>query len=215
MHLEYPELAHTTLYSAPILFDRNAHLVPALVRVADILWCAAGLSGLYASSSIRPPTSVYSLPLVLVDRVGGWDTDPESIGEDLHMYLKCFFALNGNLTSRTVLAPVSQTSVCSGQKGYRGMAADVRARYGQAMRHMWGALDTGYAMRQMVKLWRERKTTVRSFKPLHTSRYVQFACFPTPAQLIRIIVSTMKTITCLNPTTNWKSRRSKMVYSPR
>jgi hypothetical protein len=169
MHLAHPEIASTTLYSAPIIFDRNAHLVPALVRVADILWCAAGLSGLYASSSIRPPTSVYSLPLELVDRVGGWDTDPEAIGEDLHMYLKCFFALNGNLTSRTILAPVSQTSVSSGQKGYRGMAADVQARYKQAMRHMWGALDSGYAMRQMVQLWKERKTTVRSYRPLHSS----------------------------------------------
>lgn len=172
IHLEYPELAQTTLYSAPILFDRNAHLVPTVVRVADILWCAAGLSGLYASSSIRPPTSVYSLPLKLVDRVGGWDTDPEAIGEDLHMYLKCFFALNGNLTSRTVLAPVSQTSVCSDEKGYRGVIADVRARYAQALRHMWGALDTGYAMRRMVKLWKGRKTTIQSFKPLHSSRYV-------------------------------------------
>jgi hypothetical protein len=174
MHLEHPEVAHTTLYSAPILFDRNAHQVSAFVRVADILWCAAGLSGLYASSEIRPPTSVYSLPLELVDRVGGWDTDPESIGEDLHMYLKCFFALNGNLTSRTILAPVSQTNVSSGQLGYRGLVADVRDRYGQAMRHMWGALDTGYAMRQLVQVWRNRRRTVRSFRPLHAYRYFAF-----------------------------------------
>lgn len=180
MHLEYPQLAQTTLYSAPILFDRNAHLVPTVVRVADILWCAAGLSGLYACSSIRPPTSVYSLPLELVDRVGGWDSDPEAIGEDLHMYLKCFFALNGNLTSRTVLSPVSQTSVCSGQKGHRGLVMDIRARYAQAMRHMWGALDSGYAMRQMVKLWKNRKTTVHSYRPLHTTLNAETDYLPTP-----------------------------------
>ncbi|OBT90100.1 hypothetical protein VE02_02525 [Pseudogymnoascus sp. 03VT05] len=180
MHLEYPELAQTTLYSAPILFDRNAHLVPTVVRVADILWCAAGLSGLYACSSIRPPTSVYSLPLELVDRVGGWDSDPEAIGEDLHMYLKCFFALNGNLTSRTVLSPVSQTSVSSGQKGHRGLVMDIRARYAQAMRHMWGALDSGYAMRQMVKLWKNRKTTVHTYRPLHTTLNAETDYLPTP-----------------------------------
>src|ERR1700694_631464 len=80
MHLAYPETATTTLYSAPIIFDRNAHLVPAIVRVADVLWCAAGLSGLYNTSSIRPPTSVYSIPLELADRVGGWDAGPEAIG---------------------------------------------------------------------------------------------------------------------------------------
>lgn len=169
MHLANPETATTTLYSAPIIFDRNAHLVPMLVRVADILWCAAGLSGLYTSSSIRPPTSVYSVPLELVDRVGGWDADPEAIGEDLHMYLKCFFALNGNLTQRTVLAPVSQTNVSGGGKGIRGHVAGFRARYKQAMRHMWGALDSGYAIRKVVEMWRDRKSTGRTFRPLHAT----------------------------------------------
>jgi hypothetical protein len=170
MHMAYPETATTTLYSAPIIFDRNAHNVPAIVRVADILWCAAGLSGLYSGSTIAPPTSVYSLPLELVDRVGGWDCDKEAIGEDLHMYLKCFFALNGNLTNRTVLSPISQSNVTGGgAKGLRGIYIDMQARYKQALRHMWGALDTGFALRKVVELWQERKHTTRAFRPLHTS----------------------------------------------
>ncbi|KAH8675707.1 glycosyl transferase family group 2-domain-containing protein [Xylariales sp. PMI_506] len=168
MHVSHPETASTTLYSAPIIFDRNAHSVPAIVRVADILWSAAGMSGLYSGSSIAPPTSVYSIPLVLVDRVGGWDSDSEAIGEDLHMYLKCFFALNGNLTVRTVLSPVSQSNVNGdGGKGFHGVYNDMRARYKQALRHMWGALDSGYAMRKFIELWQERKHTSRAFRPLH------------------------------------------------
>ncbi|KYK55560.1 hypothetical protein DCS_07523 [Drechmeria coniospora] len=164
------ETAATTMYSAPIIFDRNAHAVPAIVRVADILWCAAGISGLYRGSSIAPPTSVYSLPLELVDRVGGWDCGAEAIGEDLHMYLKCFFALNGNLTCRTVLSPVSQSNVTGGgQGGVRGVYVDMQARYKQALRHMWGALDTGFALRQAVAMWQERKRTSRAFGPLHRS----------------------------------------------
>ncbi|KAK3693554.1 glycosyl transferase family group 2-domain-containing protein [Podospora appendiculata] len=171
MHLAYPETATTTLYSAPIIFDRNAQNVPAIVRVADILWSAAGMSGLYKGSTIAPPTSVYSLPLELVDRVGGWDCDSEAIGEDLHMYLKCFFALNGNLTVRTVMSPVSQTNVTGGGqgKGMAGIITDMRARYKQAQRHMWGALDTGYALRKVVEIWRERKHTSRAFRPLHAA----------------------------------------------
>lgn len=170
MHLAFPDTANTTLYSAPIIFDRNAHSVPALVRVADILWASAGLSGLYRGSTIAPPTSVYSVPLELVDRVGGWDCDPEAIGEDLHMYLKCFFALNGNLTVRTIISPVSQSNVTGGQgTGYKGLVADVKARYKQAIRHMWGALDSGYAMRKVVELWQDRKHTSRSFRPVHNS----------------------------------------------
>ncbi|KUI67300.1 hypothetical protein VM1G_02717 [Cytospora mali] len=170
MHLSYPDTANTTMYAAPIIFDRNAHSVPALVRVADILWASAGLSGLYRGSTIAPPTSVYSVPLELVDRVGGWDCDPEAIGEDLHMYLKCFFALNGNLTVRTIVSPVSQSNVTAGAGGgYQGMVADVKARYKQAIRHMWGALDSGYAMRKVVELWHERKHTSRSFRPIHSA----------------------------------------------
>lgn len=171
MHIAHPETANTTLYSAPIIFDRNAQNVPAIVRVADILWSAAGMSGLYKGSTIAPPTSVYSLPLELVDRVGGWDCDKEAIGEDLHMYLKCFFALNGNLTVRTVLSPVSQTNVTGGGrgKGLGGIVKDMQARYKQAQRHMWGALDTGYALRKVVEVWHERKHTSRAFRPLHTS----------------------------------------------
>ena len=169
MHLSYPETATSTLYAAPIIFDRNAHNVPAIVRVADILWCAAGMSGLYHGSTIAPPTSVYSIPLSLVDRVGGWDCDPEAIGEDLHMYIKCFFALNGHLTVRTVLSPVSQTNVSGGAgQGLGSLLADIKARYKQAMRHMWGALDTGYALRKVFKLWKERKHTSRAYRPLHS-----------------------------------------------
>lgn len=170
MHLAYPETAATTLYAAPILFDRNADHVPAVVRVADILWCAAGMSGLYSGSSIAPPTSVYSISLQLVDRVGGWDCDSEAIGEDLHMYLKCFFALNGHLTCRTILSPVSQTDVKGdGSTGVHGLYSDMNARYKQALRHMWGALDAGYTMRKTIELWQERKHTARAFRPLHVT----------------------------------------------
>jgi hypothetical protein len=171
MHMAYPDTATTTLYSAPIIFDRNADKVPAIVRVGDIMWAAAGMSGLYHGSTIAPPTSVYSVPLELVDRVGGWDCDSEAIGEDLHMYLKCFFALNGNLTVRTVLSPVSQSNVTAGGsgKGIKGIISDMRARYKQALRHMWGALDTGYALRKTAELWQERKHTSRAFRPLHSS----------------------------------------------
>lgn len=168
MHTTHQETAPTTLYSAPIVFDRNAHAVPAIVRVADILWACGGLSGLYNGSTIAPPTSVYSVPLVLADRVGGWDCDSEAIGEDLHMYLKCFFALNGNLTVRTIMSPVSQSNVKGdGGVGYHGLYNDMRARYKQALRHMWGALDSGFAIRKFVELWQERKHTARAFRPLH------------------------------------------------
>ncbi|RFU30120.1 hypothetical protein B7463_g6226, partial [Scytalidium lignicola] len=162
MHLDYPVTAATTIYVPPIIFDRNAHLVPTVVRVADIFWCGAGLSCHYVSSSVCPPTSVYSLSMSLVDRVGGWDAGDEAIGEDMHMYLKCFFALNGNLNTRTILSPASQTNVHSDGKGVRGFMKDCNARYRQALRHMWGSLDSGYAthgvLRMLTGSWKDNST---------------------------------------------------------
>jgi hypothetical protein len=158
MHLACPDSASTSLYTAPIIFDRNAHQVPGIVCVADVLWCTAGLSGLYPGSTISPPTSVYSVPLELADRVGGWDTGPEVISEDLHMYLECFFALNDHLTSRTVRSPVSQTHVTGPEGvGLVGYVGGVSARYRQALQHMWGSLDSGYALKKCVELWRRRR----------------------------------------------------------
>lgn len=152
MHLKHVGTAQTTIYVPPVIFDRNANSVSPLVRVSDVAWSGAGLSGLYDTSSIRPPTSVYSIPLTLVERVGGWDAGPEAIGEDLHMYLKCFFALAGNLTARTVLSAASQSNVHSNEKGFRGTIGTHRARWMQAVRHMWGSLDTGYSLRKLVEI---------------------------------------------------------------
>ncbi|PMD18508.1 hypothetical protein NA56DRAFT_672343 [Hyaloscypha hepaticicola] len=153
LHYAYPVTADNTMYVPPIIFDRNAHLVPRLVRVADLLWAGAGLSGHYKTSSICPPTSVYSLPLSLVDKAGGWDAGEDAIGEDLHMYIKCFFAVNGNLTTRSVFAPASHSNVHSSGKGIRGFFGDINARYKQAMRHMWGALDSGFVLKNLTQLW--------------------------------------------------------------
>ncbi len=162
MHFAHPETASTTMYVPPIIFDRNAHQVPRLVRVADLLWAGAGLSGHYQSSSICPPTSVYSLALSLVDRAGGWDAGEDAIGEDLHMYIKCFFALNGNLTTRSVFSPASHSNVHSDGTGIRGFYEDIMARYKQALRHMWGALDSGFVLRSVSNmLGRKRLDTSR------------------------------------------------------
>jgi hypothetical protein len=69
LHFLHPTTAATTIYIPPIIFYRNVHLVPHLVRVADLFWAGAGLSGHYRTSTICPLTSVYSLPLSLVDLV--------------------------------------------------------------------------------------------------------------------------------------------------
>lgn len=69
------------------------------------------------------------------------------------MYIKCFFALNGHLTTRSIFSAASHSNVHSSGKGIRGFFEDINARYKQATRHMWGALDSGFVLKSMSKLW--------------------------------------------------------------
>ncbi|KAJ9353463.1 glycosyl transferase family group 2-domain-containing protein [Paecilomyces variotii] len=143
--------ADRSFYCCPIIFDRNSHDTPVLVRCADLLWGFAGLSTMYPGTWLALPTSVYSLPLALVERVGGWDSDPTAIGEDLHMLLKCYFGTQGDIVTRVVPVPASQCNVSSDKgRGWRRQVETLFARYRQGLRHMWGALDTGFAARQMA-----------------------------------------------------------------
>jgi hypothetical protein len=115
------------------------------------MWGYAGLSTMYPGTWISIPTSVYSLPLSLAEKVGGWDSDPTAIGEDMHMLLKCYFETAGNIISRVVHSPASQCNVSSDSRhGWRRTVDTCAARYRQALRHMWGALDTGFAARRTL-----------------------------------------------------------------
>lgn len=144
-----------TLYMPPIVFDRNAHLVPLLVRVADLIWCGAGLSCFQKNpgrSGVAIPTAVYTVTLPLVHLVQGWDAGPEAIGEDMHMMLKCYFATHGKLPVESIASPASQCNISSSKTGIRGWIVSHKARYFQSLRHMWGCLDTGFAFNQWSQL---------------------------------------------------------------
>lgn len=123
------------------VFDRNAARVPALVRQADVLWGWLAFANLGLETPCRFPMSNYALPLGLVRRVGGWDAGPEGVGEDLHTFLKCEFTLGGRLAAVPILVPASCRNVQGGS--YVGSLAE---RLAQALRHMDGASDLGYAL---------------------------------------------------------------------
>lgn len=137
------------------------------------MWAGAGISSLYSGSQICIPTSVYSLPSTLLAQVGGWDTGPGAIGEDMHMYLKAFFALSGNLQVEVVYAAASQCDVSTDDVGLKGLLTGSDARYKQALRHMWGSMDSGYAIREMVKMvHRHRSASRQARSSLDPIKYV-------------------------------------------
>jgi Glycosyl transferase family group 2 len=134
-----PAIRSEMMFCVPIIFDRNAHEVPVFVRIVDILWAQAGLSTTYPTSDIKIPTSVYGLSMQLANTIGFWDTGPEAIGEDMHMFVKCFLSTGGNLHVETIYSPASQLNVVGSRHnegGIVGWVSDMCARYSQGMRHV-------------------------------------------------------------------------------
>ncbi|KAK9312346.1 hypothetical protein V1522DRAFT_454258 [Lipomyces starkeyi] len=146
-----------TMFIPPIVFDRNANNISPIVRCADIYWSASIIAGLYETSQIQTPTSVFSVTMTLARYVNFWDTGPEAIGDDLHMYLKCFFRTGGRLDTVPIYSPASHSNV-EHRDTTTNMGMDQRwilssqARFEQACRHMWGIMDSGYATRHTIAL---------------------------------------------------------------
>jgi hypothetical protein len=116
-----------------------------------MFWSIGVMSNLYASSPVKLPCSAYSLSMELARAVGFWDAGPEAIGEDLHMYLKCFFGTEGRVIVKSIFSPASQCNIeGNGKPGIRGFLSGISARYTQAKRHLWGSLDTGYSLRRAM-----------------------------------------------------------------
>lgn len=141
-----PEERARMMFVPPIVFDRNCHDVPIFTRATDIFWSCAGIGGIYPSSQCKIPTSAYAVSMHLADFCGFWDGGPEAIGEDLHFYCKAIFETKGNIKSVTIYSPASQLNVVgSPAKGpIANYINDMKARWTQACRHLWGSLDWGY-----------------------------------------------------------------------
>ncbi|KAJ3137664.1 hypothetical protein HK101_003862, partial [Irineochytrium annulatum] len=141
-----PEQRRVAMFCPTTVFDRNSKDVPAIVRITDTMWSIGVMSNLYPSSPVSFPCSAYSISLELAVAVGFWDVGPEALGEDMHMYLKCFFATEGRVHMTTIYSPAS----CCNIEG-EGIFGGLRSRYGQAKRHLWGGLDFGFALRRAVQ----------------------------------------------------------------
>ncbi|GAA5807088.1 hypothetical protein MFLAVUS_000438 [Mucor flavus] len=130
------------LCAPPIFFSRNCFDVPAAVRVTDITWSAMVMSNLSNSRGMCIPCSNYSLSMVLADKVGYWDTDADAVGEDMHMWLKCFWKTQGQVRTAPIYVPINLTNVQT--KSY---LSNVSARYVQAKRHYNGVADVAYTLK--------------------------------------------------------------------
>jgi len=133
------------MFAAPISFYSNALEVPSLVRVADMIWSITVTQQMSTGRRVRFPCSAYSIAMKLAHRVGFWDTGPEAIGEDVHMFLKCLFKTRGEARIETIYIPVGCFNICGDS-----WLKSVRARYDQMVRHLWGTFDLVYVIQQSI-----------------------------------------------------------------
>jgi hypothetical protein len=109
-----------------------------------MFWSMGVMSNMYPTSPIKIPSSAYSVSMNLAVGVKFWDAGPEAIGEDMHMYLKCFFNTQGRVIVTSIYSPISSCNIEGKGTGFQGYISGLQARYVQAKRHLWGSLDTGY-----------------------------------------------------------------------
>ncbi|CAG8454410.1 2031_t:CDS:2 [Ambispora leptoticha] len=83
---------------------------------------------------------------VLAEKVGFWDTDQDAVGEDLHMWLKCFFKTGGAARTAPIFVPINLTNVQT-----TGYVSNLHARYVQAKRHYNGVADVAYSLKSAFR----------------------------------------------------------------
>lgn len=81
------------------------------------------MSNLYKGSPVKLPCSAYTVSMDLAVSVNFWDAGEEAIGEDLHMYLKCFFATRGHVIVKSIFSPASQCNIEGEGKGLVGWSS--------------------------------------------------------------------------------------------
>ncbi len=131
-------------WQGPIFYYNNIWHVPAPLRLQH------GLNGLNHLSRLSRsflrmnfPQSTYSLSLRMAHEVDYWD--PDVIPEDWHMFLKCFYHLDGEVDTETMYTPIHMDGIRS-----RSYLRTFPSYFDQVRRHAWGCTDIPYAAKQAL-----------------------------------------------------------------
>jgi hypothetical protein len=155
------------LWQSPVLLLRNLFSVPGVTRVSGlgtVLFELAGLANQHFGSHIT--FSSYSMTLALASHkaVGGWD--PDVIGEDHHMFAKCYFAplwdaaFQANpqlppphIEPKLQLDPIYLPALCyMAESVEQDTWESIKVRFTQARRHSQGIAELSYCFLQYIRL---------------------------------------------------------------
>jgi cellulose synthase/poly-beta-1,6-N-acetylglucosamine synthase-like glycosyltransferase len=150
---------HNRIWHAPLLLDTNIWKVPTSIRLVTYFMNAIQISAHTDPLSFIMPYSTYSLSYKTLDAVGFWD--PAVISEDYHIYMRCMYALKGNIKLVSVMLPTHGEAV----SGNNSLQAWMNC-YKQKVRHAWGIEDMSYLFQQ----WNKNPGTALSQKMMRLSK---------------------------------------------
>lgn len=125
-------------YWAPVLLYSNFWEIPLPIRLQATISSIARLSGLAKPDSLIQ-ISTYSLSLLMLEKIGYWDTD--IIPEDWHIFLQAFFTFGEKVKTVPIYLTISRDAV----KGVN-LLTTFKSRYEQEKRWAWGVTDVPYAL---------------------------------------------------------------------
>lgn len=128
-------------WQSPIFFYNNIWQLPAPLRVPNALGGLVHLSRLSRKRRVLFSQSTYSLSMRMAADVDYWDTDV--IPEDWHMFLKCFYELDGAVDVQPIHLPIGNDGALS-----HTPKETIVNHYQQVRRWGWGAVDVPYAFNQ-------------------------------------------------------------------
>lgn len=125
-------------YWAPVLLYSNFWEVPLPIRLQATISSIVRLACISRPDSLIQ-VSTYSLSLVMLEKIGYWDTD--IIPEDWHIFLQAFFTLGEKVRTVPIYLIVSRDAVKS-----KTLLGTFVSRYEQEKRWAWGITDIPYAV---------------------------------------------------------------------
>ncbi len=128
-------------WQAPIFWHNNINNVPAFIRIIGTIGNVLHIANIQEPDGLFFNYSCYSSSYTQIDQAGYWDVD--TIPEDWHIFLQCFFATGG----QTKVEPIFLPTIVDAPTGNSYFSA-LKSRYNQCVRHAWGAIDIPYTIEQ-------------------------------------------------------------------
>ena len=131
-------------WQAPIRYHTNIWAISPPMRLVNAYASAFELAYLAAPWWVPMPMSSYTLSLRLLDSSGYWD--PDVIADEWHMFIKAYFAREGNVMLERVFLPFSAYAT-TGETVWQA----IKNRYLQTLRHAWGSKEVGYMVAKILE----------------------------------------------------------------